>query len=192
LLGIELLTNFWVAVITVALAVSFILAVFKGSLLTSWMMISSLQLIAHLPMLSVKLPAHAHYFLVNLLGLVRLNLTSLNASVDDISSQLKEHELLEDPESHFSSAMHASGYRVGLIRNMLFALCLTLVVLLAWAISAMLESICKDQSCQKKRAVSREVSFNNFVVRLLMLGSFELLLCAFINVANQGASGAAS
>jgi len=101
--GVESLGSLWLALIYIAIAISFFLAIFKGSLLSTWMMINSLQLIAHLPLISVRLPANAHYFLLNFLGLVRLNFESINASIDSLSDRLSEYELIASEDSYFNS-----------------------------------------------------------------------------------------
>lgn len=42
-----------------------------GSLLPTWMFVNSLQLVAHLPLLNMSLPANAHIFMIKFLDLVR-------------------------------------------------------------------------------------------------------------------------
>ena len=78
-IGIETLGNFWLSLILISLTISFFLAIFSGSLVSTWMLINSLQLIAHLPLIANRLPSNAHYFLLNFLGLVRFNFASITA-----------------------------------------------------------------------------------------------------------------
>jgi len=101
--GMESLGSLWMTLIYIALAISLFLAIFQGSLLSTWMMINSLQLIAHLPLISVQLPANAHYFILNFLGFVRLNFESINSSIDSLSNKMSEYELIADEDSIFSS-----------------------------------------------------------------------------------------
>jgi len=58
------------------------------------MLINSLQLIAHVPMIANRLPSNAHYFLLNFLSIVRLNFESINAQIDTLSGTMDEAKLL--------------------------------------------------------------------------------------------------
>jgi len=127
--------------IWIALAVSFFLAIFRGSLVQTWLFINSLQLIAHLPLISSKLPANAHYFLLNFMNMVRLNFDSLNSSIDEVSSKLEEYELAADEDSYFSFQLHYCGYNFSFLRNLLFTICLAILIALVWLFIAILDHI---------------------------------------------------
>ena len=60
-------------------------------------------MIAHVPLIASQLPANAHYFLLNLLSLVRLNFENLNAVLDDADAKLQEYHLLSDQDSYYTS-----------------------------------------------------------------------------------------
>jgi hypothetical protein len=68
----------WVSLICIAIIVSLFLAIFQGSLISTWIFINSLQLIAHVPLIAKNMPANANYFFLNLLSIVRLSLESIN------------------------------------------------------------------------------------------------------------------
>ena len=76
----------WLTLIWVALAISFILALFRGSLVHTWIFINSLQMVSHVPLIAQNLPSNAHYFLLNLLGLARLNFESFNTLAYDFGA----------------------------------------------------------------------------------------------------------
>lgn len=93
--GLQTLGHLWVSLILIAIAVSFFLAVFfEGSLVSTWMLINSMQLIAHVPLIANRLPSNAHYFLLNLLSVVRLNFESINTQIESLSERMSEAELL--------------------------------------------------------------------------------------------------
>lgn len=99
----ESLGQLWLSLIYIAVAISFFLAIFQGPLVSTWMMINSLQLIAHLPLVSVRLPANAHYFILNFFDFVRLNFESINSSIQGVSENMSEYKLIEDADSYFSA-----------------------------------------------------------------------------------------
>ena len=75
----------------------------KGSLLTIWLCINTVQLLAHVPLIQAKLPANAHYFFLNLMYMVRLNFASFNDSVDDLASNIEESKLIHDEHAYYNS-----------------------------------------------------------------------------------------
>jgi len=87
----EYIVNLWLSMICIGLAISVFLAIFEGSLISTWIFINSMQLIAHVPLISSKLPANAHYFFLNFMGLVRFNLETINSSLDTVSSKLLDY-----------------------------------------------------------------------------------------------------
>lgn len=58
----------------------FLLVVSCGPLLSVWMFINSMQLIVHIPLIAIKLPGNAHYFLLDHLNLFNLHLFSNSLS----------------------------------------------------------------------------------------------------------------
>ena len=97
------LANFMIALMTLAALITFVLGLFKGSLVSMWMLVNTLQIVAHLPLVSVSLPANAHYFLINLLAVVRLHFDKISSSIDDMESMVSEFELLSDDDSTFTA-----------------------------------------------------------------------------------------
>lgn len=178
----ETIGKIWLALISLALTISFFLALFQGSLLPTWMLINSLQLIAHVPLIASQLPANAHYFLLNLLSLVRLNFESLNTLLDDAEARLQEYQLLSDSDSYYTSQLHNSGYRYRFARNMLTILCLAALVALVWVIMSLFEAKCRNGQNRRTRRESVSVLMSNFTVRFLYELFFEIFLCALINV----------
>jgi len=175
-----------------ALLICFVLALFQGSLVASWMMINTLQLIAHVPLLSPKLPANAHYFLLNLLSVVRLEFESFNASVDDLAARMQEYGLLSDESYFFSASLHNMGYRFDIARNLLLLASGAALIAFVWLMVAVGEKL---RSCCSKKEAARpmqaEVSLNNVMVRFLLEAYFEVMLCAFITLSSPSAAGTA-
>lgn len=101
--NIQALANLWMTLVVLALVISFFLAVFQGSLLPTWMLVNTLQLIAHVPLISSKLPSNAHYFLLNFLGVVRFNWEQLNSQVDGFTDKMSEWNLIESESSVYGA-----------------------------------------------------------------------------------------
>ena len=120
---------------------SFFLAIFGGSLIQTWLFINALQLIAHLPLISQNLPANAHYFLLNLLSLVRLNFEWLNTSIDEISSLMEQYELAASEDTSYSFHLHYCGYHFNFARNMLFVISLAMLLVLIWIFTSVIEFV---------------------------------------------------
>lgn len=78
-LAVETVGHLWIALVLIATVISITLAMFQGSLVSTWMLINTLQLIAHVPLIANRLPSNAHYFLLNLLSVVRLNVEYVNS-----------------------------------------------------------------------------------------------------------------
>ena len=191
----QALANLWIALISLAVMISLVLSIFQGSLVSTWMLVNTLQLIAHLPLIATKLPANAHYFLLNLLSVVRLSFEQFNAAIDDLDSQIKEYELLSDKDNFFSANLRDSGYHISFTRNMMFFISLMLLTALVWMITAVIERICRrsrahqEDSESTQRSASKEVFMNNFMVRFLYEAFFELCLCALINISASTSRG---
>lgn len=109
------------------------------------MLINSLQLIAHVPLIANKLPANAHYFLLNFLGLVRFNFEFINSQLDSLSQKMGEMNLLASDESYYSADMRTNGYHFSFIRNMMFAVSVFLVICLVWLFSAIFQ-LCRNKA----------------------------------------------
>jgi hypothetical protein len=188
--SVEYLASIWVTMIYLAVTISFFLAIFQGSLASTWMLINTLQLIAHLPLISVRLPANAHFFILNFLSLIRLNIESINESIDAIGDTMGESRLMSEDGSFYSSQMRSSGYRFGFVRNMVLFLCLALLIALVWLIIAIFKKLRQGQSngenspSQTTGFAKAELFMNNFMVRFLYECFFELILCAMINISN--------
>ena len=180
----EYLANFWIVLVSVAIILSFVLSLFHGSLVTTWMLINTLQLVAHLPLITNTLPSNAHYFLLSLLGVVRMHIDQLGATLDDFDTVRKEFEIQSDPNNQFFSNLLDNGYHVSFLRNTLFLSSLIVGVAFVWFWMAILENtFCKRKGARRSTlSVTKEVFLNNFLVRLLYTAFFELVLCALVNV----------
>ena len=143
-----------------------------------------------MPLVAVNLPSNAHYFLLTLLNLARFNIDGLNSAFEDLSSQLSDFESLEDESSAFNDMLFNYGYRVSFARNVLFGLCLIGVTALVWLMTAAARLLRKDAPEKtRKNLASYEESMNNFMVRLLYMGFFEIVLCGMINLTSATSGG---
>ena len=59
----------------------FLLVLFCGPLLPVWMFINSMQLIVHVPLLDIKLPGNAHYFILDHLKTFKFHFLGINAGL---------------------------------------------------------------------------------------------------------------
>ena len=103
----EVLSTLSLTFILIVVSIAFILALNKGSLVGTWIFINSLQMMAHLPLISTGLSANARYFMRPLLDLTRLNLLPI-----------------VDEESASTGDWMRSGYHVDFVNNTLFILCI--------------------------------------------------------------------
>jgi len=183
---IESIGNLWLSLICIGVAVSFFLAIFQGSLVTTWMFINSLQLITHVPLISEKLPANANYFFLNFASVARFNIESINSTLDTVASKLIDYQLIEDEQSFFSAQLHSYGYRFSFVRNLLTVLCIAALVGFVWILTAAIRLIRKNvQGAENSKNFSKsEVFMNNFTVRFFLEIFFELVICAMINIAS--------
>ena len=168
-----------------SLIITFVLALFfKGSLLTIWLCINTVQLLAHVPPIQAKLPANAHYFFLNLMCMVRLNFASFNDSVYDLVSTIEESKLIHDEDAYFSSQLHNFGYRFSFIHNMFLIACAALLLTLVWAFTTILDRLRPSASSTMAKA-----SLNNCMVRFALEAHLELMICAFITLSNTREAG---
>jgi len=181
---IETVASLWIVLICIALVISIVLAAFKGSLVSTWLFINTMQLIAHIPMIAGKLPANAHYFFLNFMSLARMSIQSVDSLLDDIESKTLNARLVQDEDSYLTAEMHSFGYSASFTRNALTILCFASVIALVWLFSAVYSKLCKKESDKQTKAVSGEVFMNNFFVRFLLEACFELMICAFINLSS--------
>ena len=72
------------------------------------------------------------------------------------------------------------------LRNVLFILAAITFIVLVRVMTTVSEKLC----CRGKDAPSKSASVNNFMIRFLYEVSFELVLCAMINVSAMGPSEA--
>ena len=178
-------------IVSIAVTITFILALFcRGSLITTWLCINSVQLLAHVPMIAIKLPANSHYFLLNFLSVLRLNFKSFNDSVDDLGSRLEEYQLISNDNTFYSAHLHNMGYRYSFAHNTLLIACAALVLAFVWLFVTVTERLMR--LCRLSRAAGRssaEASMSNCMVRFLMEAHFELMICAFITLSNVDKAG---
>jgi hypothetical protein len=134
-----------------------------------------------------KLPANAHYFLLNLLSIIRLNFESLNSSLDVLSEQMHEYELLSDNSSTYSSQLNNMGYHTSTTHNMLLIGCSALVLVLAYLFVTLFERMLN--MCNMTKSNKCENTMSNIFVRFLMEAYLEMMICAFITLSNPGEAG---
>ena len=135
---VKTLSTILLSILGVSLTITFSLAMFRGSLATTWLCINTLQVLAHVPMIAHKLPGNSHYFILDLLSFVRLNLDSFNSSVDDLHDKMMEYELLSGDDL-YDSKLHNLGYRYSFAHNMLLFGCALLVLCIVWLFVTVLE-----------------------------------------------------
>ena len=87
---VDTLSTLWLSLGLIVLVFSLLMAVFGASLSQAFMMINTLQLLSHIPLIARKLPPNAHLFLLNILNIVRLNVPSLTATTDTVLSKMRE------------------------------------------------------------------------------------------------------
>lgn len=78
--------------------------------------------------------------------MVRLNLDSLNSSIDEVSTKLEEYELAGSEDSYFNFHLHYCGYNFSFVRNLLFGLCLATLIALVWLFIAIFDFIQRRRS----------------------------------------------
>ena len=174
---VDTISTLWVALVLISLTLSFVLALMHGSLVSTWMLINTLQLIAHVPLISSHLPANAHFFFLNLLQVVRWNIAAVNSSLNDLSSHLAELQMVDDESSSFSDRLFLFGYSVNFGQNLLFGFCILSIMLMVWLLLKVHSWVSKA-----KKVTSRASTMTNFLVRFLYEAFFELMICAFINL----------
>jgi len=140
---VESIGNLWLSLICIGISVALFLAIFKGSLVSTWIFINSLQLIAHVPLISGKMPANANYFFLKFMGIARLNIESFNCLLDTVATKLIDYQLIEDEKSFFTAELHSYGYRFSFVRNLLTVLCIAALIGLVWILSAVVYQIRK-------------------------------------------------
>lgn len=91
---VERIAYLWLVLVCIALVVSLILAAFRGSLVSTWLFINTMQLVAHIPMIAGKLPANAHYFFLSFMSLTSLSFEPVNSLLDDIESKAVDSGLV--------------------------------------------------------------------------------------------------
>ena len=108
--------------------------------------------------------------------------------VDDKDSLQYENQLAADEDSLFGSKLLQSGYRFSIARNLLFGLCIALVATFIWAVIILAEKYYKPYKNVRK-SKSKEVFMSNLMTRFFIEAFFELMICSFINMSEQGGPG---
>ena len=124
-----------------------LLALFSGPLLSIWMFINSLQLIVHIPLISVYLPATSNLFLLELLSYVRLHIDWLMSALErifnmDTTDRVDYEAAIQNADGNnatgdssstfYNELIHACGYHISIARNLLVILSLAFLVLFVW------------------------------------------------------------
>lgn len=110
-----------------------------------------------------------------------------------MDAKLREFELLEDADNAFGAHLRNNGYHFSMVRNMLFGMVLFGLVGLVWGFTALFKRCNRSQQSEQAQArrTSKEVWMNNFVVRFLLLASFEVMICSFIQLTDLNGPGGA-
>ena len=138
-----------------------------------------MQLIVHLPMVRTRIPSVANLFLLDYLSVVRLHLGNVSELlVEELGlndSNMEDFSVIRSEEpSYYNELIHACGYHVSLVHNLIFFGALFAVLLLLWLLVA-----CKDSClCCRTR---HEKWWNNVLIRFLLEVFFELSLCLMIS-----------
>lgn len=124
------------------------IALFQGSLLSTWMFINSLQLIAHIPLVQANLPANLYAFMTKLLSLVRFDIEPVRIFVSNMfggdshwTSRI-DFNIVNNEFVSYSTTLKNAGYSFSFINNMAIAIVLFGVICLVWAIMCAMEMRC--------------------------------------------------
>jgi hypothetical protein len=128
-------------------ALAFILAIFKGSLLSAWMFVNSLQLIAHLPLIQTGLPANVHTYLIKLLSLVRFDIAPLRLYISGLFggnsrwTMSTDFNLIEEGKYvAYNTALNNAGYSFSMVNNMFTVIVLAGLLTMAWTLLCAFEA----------------------------------------------------
>ena len=190
---LDALSNLVVGLICLVVGISMLVAAFRGSLVSTWIFINTLQLIAHVPLVATKLPANAHYFLLNLLSFVRLNFQSVSSSIDSIQAKMLEGKLVSDESYWYNESLHIGGYRFSFVHNMLIIGVIAAGIALVWLLTAVIEALTNKcgRGQQSPATRTKESLMNNFAVRFALEVYFELMICAMITLSSPSEAGIA-
>ena len=136
------------------------------------------------------MPANAHYFILNFLNLVRLNISALNEQLDSLDGQMSDYELSKDQSNFYSESLHFNGYSFNLVRNLIILICIGATIAMIWVITALI-SLCKAKVGGQEQKATSEQFMNNVMVRFGYEVFFELMICALLTVSSPQASGPA-
>lgn len=146
-----------------------------GSLQPFWMLINSLQLLAHLSMLRANIPVTANLMLTGLLDFIRLRIGVLP---DILTSYLAEREWIETRSAFSTHELFvACGYQASLSINLAPFLALMTAAVLFWLVLCIKDLLC-SRLCRNAR---HEVHGNNLMVRIVYECFFEIVLCLLIS-----------
>ena len=157
-----------------------------GSLLPTWMLINTLQLIAHTPLVNTQMPANAHYFIVKYLNIVRLDFDSVNESIE---SGYEMHRF-ESGEHFFNRLLFMCGYKPLYAQNLIIVVGTVLVLAVIWNVIALkdylsrpsqLGYLCRSRSLSFVKN-SHEPVVTNFALRFFYEMFLEICICVMINI----------
>lgn len=136
----------------------------------------TLQLIVHLPLVSVNMPGKVTFFMEPLVNIVRFNFYGVN-------EVLQEKWGISRDDMAFSQVFYQFGYKyTSIIPNLGFIIWLMVVavILLIFALIKDFYAIkvdVKHPSCRARIAPT----MTNFLFRLMMLCFLEIVICCWIN-----------
>lgn len=164
-----------------------LVALCMGPLLPIWMFFNSLQLIVHIPMIRVNLPATANLFLLDFLSGVRLHVGVLDRFIAEqvvSDSDQVDFDAIRSTDVHYyNELVNSCGYHVSLVRNLVLVFLLFVLLALIWVTVA-----CKDSfvtcgtCCRRERGTRRrEAWWNNVLVRFIYEVFFEIVICLMLS-----------
>ena len=137
--------------------------------LAFWMFVNSIQLVLHVPLLAIPIPANMHYFLAQYLDIARLQVSLLN-------QYLIKNNIITINEPQTNSLLAFCGYsETSLISN----LSLILAILALICALTLLLQIIDCLTCRKKeRRLAPALCNTGF--RFFSLFMFEVVICTLI------------
>jgi len=181
---VQIYGNILLYIVAAAIIISFVVSYIRGSVLMIWICINSMQLFAHIPMIAGTLPSSAHYFILNLLSVLRLCFDHFNSTFDDFSSMMQEYELLSDDSYVYSAKLHNMGYRYNFLHNTLIIGAITLALTLIWVLVAIYDRI--RNVCSRTSSSKASISVRNCLIRFMLAIHFELAISSFITLSSNG------
>jgi len=140
-------------------------------------------------MLRTHLPASANIFILEYLAVVRLHMMKLNdwlLKLFSLSDNSEDYDFIRNNDSENDSApynelVHACGYHVDMVKNLLVVLLIGIVIILIWFQVTMC-----DRCCFRKQRHRFDPWWSNFFVRFFYQVFFEICISLLLTLALVG------